>query len=1194
MTKIDISILRADVASSPYLVIYLFVFIYCPFLLILFFSFFHIRPSTGAPVPPPRKVKKNGTIKQPEESSPCTERKENVKPELITATPTDDPNLLARKKPPRPPPPPRGSSLGRKSTLLANIQGSPSADKKTKPPVPPKPKNYVPKKVSSTRIVSVKSDTSKVSQPTKSRADSAPAFSTTSDSHESQFFVNSEKETAPSSESHDSRTSSQFFVTKDKENAAPLENIDSKTLSQFFVSLEGKPTGEFKRMDKAIDSVANGTTDRSKVRKTGKRITSGKGSPDPLECLEITTDAFSDEEGDFSMEVHKDEKENPLSESVDVNGVIELESTDVVMSDQPCDEIKPTDSLSEPKQSVKIVYSVELEEECSVTMIEDTSKRQEPEDNLSDKRTRVFELKEEEEEMRESEKKMDELDLELHKEMPDEKSFEQIEVLENSNSEPLPVVATEEEKKNIEVSSDVDYVNKKEDAVSNFVVEKPTEDDEMCDIDILDNLSDDDDDKKISESNASIEEFYKRTMDVELEGDSQVEDLDSPQNGQENQKDENADKVVMTVAELQQDKPQGNSEVIMAEAIREGTLISVSDRAVSEGALEVGQEEEVVNNEDSEGVDDREVSVKETSEITVSLSENKLDIQADIETSIDHDDVNDEIEEQCTDSIVESQPDLTVSGSEELKSKDTCIVTEANEEEKTGEHLLEDAVSESKEEDTAELAVCSSENVVHLEAENELDSTSVVEPTLETLKDGHVVECTIDIAPAKQVGAESQVNEDAEEPNSPTSPPPTKPERRNRQARRQRHTYINVDPTKNRLEELKSGTSVRKVHSFSKYETVVHSLPRPVQRVSDDEAIYRVPSKVIPVESYAYHESEYSVPYPISSRNVVEDNGYAVPKPIVARACAVTGRREVDDGGIYSVPGQVTSVPVVEKFAEPSNSKPAHVAMKEGDNIYAIPTQEQHKTINAVSVTTEEAQQKKATTVTVSATPPPKPPRYSLTKDDMMPKVDLGDTTSSSSTEAVARESPKPAPRTREQRNSPSPIPRKSSKTAESSESGTPPSGGSPVPAPRIRLNALHSSREAASSNLSSSEPSTLSSSEVSTLESTEEEAKSTEEEATLKRKPPPRPPPPTSRISMSNNDDGIPPPVSPGPFGNDVDSDSDSDVGEDTTPKVRFVSIMYSHCGITEREHDVSSYLSGLKKVLLGCLGQWILLLGK
>ena len=171
---------------------------------------------------PPRKYKKNGTTRSSETSSPSTERKENMKPELITANPTSDSDSTAHKKPPRPPPPPRGSSLGRKSTLLSNTQSLPSDEKKKKPPVPPKPKNYVPKKASSPHAVCVKRDESSVCQPEKDRADSSPASSTASDKRKSQFFLMLEKGnyTVAPSKDHGSRTTSSCFVSAGEKNHA--------------------------------------------------------------------------------------------------------------------------------------------------------------------------------------------------------------------------------------------------------------------------------------------------------------------------------------------------------------------------------------------------------------------------------------------------------------------------------------------------------------------------------------------------------------------------------------------------------------------------------------------------------------------------------------------------------------------------------------------------------------------------------------------------------------------------------------------------------------------------------------------------------------------------------------------------------------------------------------------------------------
>ena len=424
----------------------------------------------------------------------------------------------------------------------------------------------------------------------------------------------------------------------------------------------------------------------------------------------------------------------------------------------------------------------------------------------------------------------------------------------------------------------------------------------------------------------------------------------------------------------------------------------------------------------------------------------------------------------------------------------------------------------------------------------------------------------------------TQENVDGDNSLSPESQP-VPPERRSRKAKKQKHVYENIAATSRQLEQIKiKGDSLRKTQSFSKYETASLSISRPVQRVSDDEVIYRVPAKVIPVESFGTDESEYSVPLPISSRarSVTMQDEYAVPKSIIVKACAVTDNHGADDREIYSVPGQVTPVPVVEKFSDSSSRLPSQAVPQENDSEYAVPVQA-----------------KPVMSAPVSATPPPKPPRTSLLKEEFNVFASVEETSSSASTETETRQSPKPVPRTRELKNSPTPVPRKSSKTAASSESSTThssenspspvprknsklimstdssstnsgdnsptpvlrkslkiassteststQSSESPVPVPRTRLNALQP--EPSISNESSSELSTLSSSDISTVETTEEEQ-------TLKRKPPPRPPPPSSRTSIINNENEAPP-LTPGPFANEADSDTDSDVGEEASSKV-------------------------------------------
>lgn len=120
---------------------------------------------------------------------------------------------------------------------------------------------------------------------------------------------------------------------------------------------------------KGINNVRNSTIDIS-VYENGvvfqygkivllKKIIFGKDMLDFFEGLEIIVDEFSDEEGDLGLVVYEDEKENDsFVDVVEINGII--------------------DSLIEyGKQNVKILYSVELEEECFVIRIDNSVERQE-------------------------------------------------------------------------------------------------------------------------------------------------------------------------------------------------------------------------------------------------------------------------------------------------------------------------------------------------------------------------------------------------------------------------------------------------------------------------------------------------------------------------------------------------------------------------------------------------------------------------------------------------------------------------------------------------------------------------------------------------------------------------------------------------------------------------------------------------
>ena len=484
-----------------------------------------------------------------------------------------------------------------------------------------------------------------------------------------------------------------------------------------------------------------------------------------------------------------------------------------------------------------------------------------------------------------------------------------------------------------------------------------------------------------------------------------------------------------------------------------------------------------------------------------------------------------------------------------------------------------------------------SDGLVKLESDKKLPicaaetctANDLSDNSIEGLEDGK----KDDVVPLERVDvlvADSQEVKDDSKPESPSSPEPIPPARRSRKTPQGKHAYENAEIFSSlhggnaQTDNEKMDNSLRRTQSFSKYETTVLSLPRSVQRVSDDEAIYRVPSKVVPVQRYTDDDScLYSVPHTIPTHRIDRDNGYAVPKPIIVQASAVVDGLKADEqGAIYAVPGMPTPVPA-ETFPDQSISE-ATMTPQDERNIYVVPGRQ-----NAdVTVSAK-----------ISVVPPPKPPRLSLCLDQDKTEKILGEG-------AGIKEVPRPAPRTRavddamqelnKQKGSPSPVPRRSSKT-EASGSSTPENKGSPSPVPRQgskmgsgastperkgspsplprsswqktetesesqgtnspvpvrrnRVNALQTNIDASSSSVLPS------SSEVSVTESTEDDVP--------KRKvpPPPRPPPPDPvRISIAScQDSPFAPPLTPG-----LESDSDSDVGEVETPKVSIITAV-NHC---------------------------------
>ncbi|CAH3136738.1 unnamed protein product [Pocillopora meandrina] len=1127
-----------------------------------------LESSSETPEPPPRKSKKNGKIKSSEEYSPSLERKENI--------PTSVKDTKGRQKPPRPPPPPRGSSLGRKSELLSNLRLQSSGEKKKKPPVPPKPKNHIPKKAYVKRNISVKSVKKIVSQPAKDGSVLVPKSSTNS-AHESQFFAPLDKDTSKvaSSENHESKRSSQFFVSLEEQTSSK-DSLNTKELD----NSKGHIVFEHASEDSEFSNVENGFVDSNGIHENGVasrplviqpgNINFEKDMADPLEGLEITVDYISEDDDISSMLPEGKNEVGEFSEPMEV-------SVDDASNDRVCNEFQPVDGVEEPEDKVHILYSVELEEECSVTVIENDTRSDE-------KGKKILEVQGE---IRAENNEV----IEVGK----GESIASNLLSENLVGENASLTNDEVEKDKMEEEiSVVNFFNHQEEMASNFEAEERVDS-------VLENLSEDSEEIVMKED-SPVDEVQELSVNQNVECETELESsqicVDSTgQNKVENVTDKSHE---AAMEEAQQNESQQNGEVIMAEPIREGTLLSVTDRVIFKEISHVDEDKnnseepaeeklEDVRNEDHSGFKGQHENegFMEKNELEfVFTKPEELESCQDMAVELDK-------TEQSGEQLLENSIPENFCQEERKDGQTEFACTSGNEE----EPKIEEDVSSLENTEVNVEQAASQENVEAVLFEMKEDQDKSTVNAIPNLKED------IETASSEFVGVEqppSKANKEVvqveveevesscivnaisisteEDLETASSEFPVPPERRSRKAKKQKHVYENIAATSRQLEQIKiKGDSLRKTQSFSKYETASLSISRPVQRVSDDEVIYRVPAKVIPVESFRTDESEYSVPLPISSRarSVTMQDEYAVPKSIIVKACAVTDSHCADDREIYSVPGQVTPVPVVEKFSDFSSRLPSQAVPQEDDSEYAVPVQA-----------------KPAMSAPVSATPPPKPPRTSLLKEEFNVFASVEETSSSASTESETRQSPKPVPRTRELKNSPSPVPRKSSKTAASSESSTThssenspspvprknsklvmstdssstnsgdnsptpvprkslkiassteststQSSESPVPVPRTRLNALQP--EPSISNESSSELSTLSSSDISTVETTEEEQ-------TLKRKPPPRPPPPSSRTSIINNENEAPP-LTPGPFANEADSDTDSDVGEEASSK--------------------------------------------
>lgn len=1196
------------------------------------------------PIPPPRKYKKNGTLRQAGDSSPSTEIKENIpKPASSSSLPTKQSNVTEQKKKPKPPPPTRGSSLRRKAAMSTNLESG-SSGKKPRPPIPPKPKNYVPKRKSLGQGIT---DNNKVQQDvrsTKEIMDSAPVVpdSGQSDHRSSQSYFNLEEGNYTGNihpKIRDSENSSQLFVPVGK-------NVPSDTSVRTGIKASSLTGGE------TIHSLENGRADQLEVRENGVALPqarsvfcdhkilspdedSGKESPDLLEGLEIDAEPFSeDDEEDLNKAAFGVDKENlPLSDSKGFNAIVARDNFDVDVKEQPCGELMPSDRGNDSKENVKVMFSLVLEEECSVSMIDDPAESQKLVGIVVNETTNLEQTTEGEALDGINQININELSNKAKHDVGHKLWDAAVEVTTSQECQNVSngIVAEPLHTNDIDIESSPEVAKVIEE---NYILDKMDTDEpsHICDLDIessgeaakameensisdnldpyeplrthdldiesspeaaktmaensmSDNLdADQDAQQNICAAVTPVEELSQTSLEQKelLEGDLHLESQ-----GQEVEKnEEEASNEIVTSAstDLARSEAQENRDIIVAEPIREGTFISVSDHGIFEGKAEVTE----ASTSNKSGT-----KVSDSSKKCVSVPDITVVTNTDVETPTEEDKGECEDEQEVNASQIHSNINEI---SSEVNSENFKLKMDS--EEKSREDLLIVNVNEV----VAEDSTTNSKEPEELESEK-IPSASVAEHTLGKTAEDAAVSSVDDFGHSKiledtEITAthietvDNEEDQESEESRNgdetqPSSPEPVPPERPNRKAKRGRHTYENVNLRNSEVEkqsdEKRSNSLARRAHSFSKYESVVHSLPRPVQRVSDDVAIYRVPSKVIPVRSYGNDDAVYSVPFAIPARCVVEENKYSVPKPIVVQASAVTERLNADEGAgdvpVYAVPGLPTAVPITEG----SVKKVVTEMPQESNNTYVVPGKQ--TVVPTVTATT-------------STVPPPKPPRLSLIfEQDKKETVDVVKVSSAESPKPVPRtrgagsdvasevkqprSSPTPAPRkgnkieaaesptpkvkeqkaspspvprngskteaseseTKEHRASPSLVPRKGSKTAETSETpepATPQGNGSPAPVPRSRLNALRSTCEAASPL-----PVPMLSSDVSVEESMEEEGTPKH-----KSRPPPRPPPPVTRISFTNSEGTLPTPLVH-ELGNDLESDSDSDVGEEEAPKV-------------------------------------------
>ena len=870
--------------------------------------------SSPPPVRPPRKCKKNGTPLSKQLDDTCSDIEKREKSEVFISPKPVSSNTTLKKqskvqgqktKKPKPPPPPRVSSLGRNTPVPDNLKSN-AGRKKPRPPVPPKPINYVSKRQSMQRSVDVKPAVQAVVLTEDEKAVSSRLKEDTQDSQVTQVFVS---------------------LGRHSSGEKPLMTGDVTVKEQ--IPDEAVETNEKNR---TVKNGVKNDLDNSEVHQNGlvpshsgisiyareivpSDVNSGRESPDPLENLEIEATALSEEEEEElnfrkkSVEVSKSNTHLLESGSKSNEEEVASSDADVVLRGQIAGE----ESASDSEKNYKVEYSLVLEEECSVTMIKDIEVEQKPADvTTTVSNGFVKAVAAEQLEDANGQRYTSESISVSRLEDP------RVEIFENSPDECENIVA----------------VSVEHDVAENDAVKTADENNGDAGQTIAEGVMPV---KDISEGSAEFKVAVELDIQLLAHGSDDRYDMHKG----------NADDDVglaNTSTDSVENGAEMNQNIIEAEPVSEGIFISVSDHAVIEGKAVAAEADE--KNAIESNVHEEEDRKEENLEEVASLSESKVVTEPKAEALIEGREDNRENNLLVNTNQVDSNLEENLSEwkygngdiiDEGLNNIENCVFDSGIDEACTERRTVDQGTNDIS-------SVTSPDQLNEIATESALSAPLIEGSLLETSS----ASCEM---PQSHVGIPVQVQEaenvqtTLEKPHN-TEKPDSKalePERETKvisseplpldgtsagKPKRQKHTYENVDfdkmverrqsQKKNTFRDL-SGRS----HSFSNYDAEVYSVPHPARRVSDDDAIYRVPRRsvsVCPNKGAGESDAIYRTPQVVSA-TPVKGSDYAVPKPVV-----------VKDVHVYAVPTTPALVPVSKLEKEEVGP-----VASETNGIYAVP-----------------------------------------------------------------------------------------------------------------------------------------------------------------------------------------------------------------------------------------------------------------